>query len=339
MQGLRLLRRSLPAEDPAAGGRLQQQWATTRSSVSTPRSAPVAPSVRSCARTQRSKCSSRPGGPQGGHPGRSASDQLRFTSSKRRSRMSEKIPIGEKVLMKGNEAIGEAAIQAGCMAYFGYPITPQNELTAYMSKRMVEEGRVFIQTESEIAAINMCFGAACVGARCDDVVLEPRHQPEAGGHLATWRAPSCPSSIVNVKRGGPGLGNIAPAQSDYFQATRGGGHGDYRVIVFAPEQRAGALRLHDARVRPGRQVQQPGDDPGRRHPRPDDGAARAAASTSRCPTCRPSSRGGWATRRRRTRCSSRRSILNVRGMEERNFDLFREVRGDREERDALRGGR
>jgi 2-oxoglutarate ferredoxin oxidoreductase subunit alpha len=147
--------------------------------------------------------------------------------------MSDKIPIGEKVLMKGNEAIGEAAMQAGCAAYYGYPITPQNELTAYMSKRMVEEGRVFIQTESEIAAINMCFGSAAVGARCMTSSSSPGISLKQEG-ISYMASAELPVFYVNVNRGGPGLGNISPAQSDYFQSTRGGGHGDYRVIVFGP---------------------------------------------------------------------------------------------------------
>jgi 2-oxoglutarate ferredoxin oxidoreductase subunit alpha len=147
--------------------------------------------------------------------------------------MSEKIPIGEKVLMKGNEAIGEAAVQAGCQGYFGYPITPQNELTAYMSRRMVEEGRVFIQSESEIAAINMCFGAAVVGQRCMTSSSSPGISLKQEG-ISYMASAELPVFFVNVNRGGPGLGNISPAQSDYFQATRGGGHGDYRVIAFGP---------------------------------------------------------------------------------------------------------
>lgn len=147
--------------------------------------------------------------------------------------MSEKIPIGEKVLMKGNEAMGEAAIQAGCMAYFGYPITPQNELTAYMSRRMVDEGRVFIQTESEIAAINMCYGSASVGARCMTSSSSPGISLKQEG-ISYMASAELPVFYVNVNRGGPGLGNISPAQSDYFQSTRGGGHGDYRTIVLGP---------------------------------------------------------------------------------------------------------
>ncbi len=147
--------------------------------------------------------------------------------------MSEKIPIGEKVLMKGNEAIGEAAVQACCDCYHGYPITPQNELTAYMSRRMIEEGRVFIQTESEIAAINMCYGSAAVGARSMTSSSSPGISLKQEG-ISYMASAQLPVFYVNVNRGGPGLGNISPAQSDYYQTTRGGGHGDYRVIAFAP---------------------------------------------------------------------------------------------------------
>lgn len=141
--------------------------------------------------------------------------------------------MSERVLMKGNEAIGEAAVRAGCECYFGYPITPQNELTAYMSKHMIERGRTFIQSESEIAAINMCFGAASVGCRCMTSSSGPGISLKQEG-ISYCAGAELPVFYVNIMRGGPGLGNIAPAQSDYFQATRGGGHGDYRVICLAP---------------------------------------------------------------------------------------------------------
>jgi 2-oxoglutarate/2-oxoacid ferredoxin oxidoreductase subunit alpha len=139
----------------------------------------------------------------------------------------------EKILMVGNEVIGEAAIRAGCKFYAGYPITPQNELTVHMSKRMVQEGRPFIQAESELAAINMVFGASCIGERAMTSSSSPgiSLKQEGISYLAGCRLPAV---IINMSRGGPGLGNIAPAQSDYFQATRGGGHGDYRTIVLAP---------------------------------------------------------------------------------------------------------
>lgn len=136
------------------------------------------------------------------------------------------------LLICGNEAIGEAAIQAGCRAYFGYPITPQNELTAYMARRMSEEGRVFIQSESELAAISMVFGASVAGERSMTSSSSPgiSLKQEGISYLAGCRLPAV---IVNMSRGGPGLGNIGPGQADYFQSTRGGGHGDYRTPVLA----------------------------------------------------------------------------------------------------------
>jgi 2-oxoglutarate ferredoxin oxidoreductase subunit alpha len=140
----------------------------------------------------------------------------------------------EKVLMKGNEAIAEAAVRAGCGAYFGYPITPQNELIAYMAKNMLERGRIFIQAESETAAINMVYGASCAGARAMTSSSSPGISLKQEG-ISYAAGADVPCVIVNVVRGGPGLGSIAPAQSDYFQSTRGGGHGDYRCIVLAPK--------------------------------------------------------------------------------------------------------
>lgn len=138
-----------------------------------------------------------------------------------------------KILISGNEAIGEGAIQAGCTFYAGYPITPQNELTAYMARRMSEEKRVFIQAESELAAINMVFGAAAAGVRAMTSSSSPGISLKQEG-ISYIAGAELPAVIVNVMRGGPGLGNIAPAQSDYFQATRSGGHGDYHSIVLAP---------------------------------------------------------------------------------------------------------
>ena len=139
----------------------------------------------------------------------------------------------KKVLMCGNEVIGEAAIQAGCRHYFGYPITPQNELIAYMAKRLEEVGGVFLQSESEIAAINMVLGASACGARAMTSSSSPGISLKQEG-LSYLTALELPAVVINVMRGGPGLGNIAPSQSDYFQAVKGGGHGDYRLIVLAP---------------------------------------------------------------------------------------------------------
>jgi 2-oxoglutarate ferredoxin oxidoreductase subunit alpha len=138
-----------------------------------------------------------------------------------------------RILMKGNDAVGEGAIQAGCQAYFGYPITPQNEITAYMAKKMLEEGRVFIQAESEIAAINMVFGASLTGARAMTSSSSPGISLKQEG-ISYMVGCELPGVVVNIQRGGPGLGNISGAQGDYFQATRGGGHGDYYLIVLAP---------------------------------------------------------------------------------------------------------
>ncbi|MEN6398931.1 MAG: 3-methyl-2-oxobutanoate dehydrogenase subunit VorB [Rectinema sp.] len=137
-------------------------------------------------------------------------------------------------LMKGNEAIGEAAVRAGCKAYFGYPITPQNELTAFMAGRMLDAGRVFIQAESELAAINMVYGAASTGARAMTSSSSPGVSLKQEG-ISYLCGADLPCVIVDVARAGPGLGGISPAQGDYFQATRGGGHGDYHTIVLAPK--------------------------------------------------------------------------------------------------------
>jgi 2-oxoglutarate ferredoxin oxidoreductase subunit alpha len=139
-----------------------------------------------------------------------------------------------KVLMTGNAAIGEAAIRAGCQCYFGYPITPQNELTEYMATNLSRrKGCSFIQAESELAAINMVYGASVVGARAMTSSSSPGISLKQEG-ISYLAACELPAVIVNMSRGGPGLGSIVAAQSDYFQATRGGGHGDYRTIVLAP---------------------------------------------------------------------------------------------------------
>jgi len=136
--------------------------------------------------------------------------------------------------MNGNSAIGEAAIRAGCQCYFGYPITPQNELTEYMAANLSrKKGCAFIQAESEIAAINMVYGASVAGVRVMTSSSSPGISLKQEG-ISYLAACELPAVIVNMSRGGPGLGSIAASQSDYFQATRGGGHGDYRTIVLAP---------------------------------------------------------------------------------------------------------
>jgi 2-oxoglutarate ferredoxin oxidoreductase subunit alpha len=141
--------------------------------------------------------------------------------------------MAEKTLMKGNEALGEAAIIAGCRYYFGYPITPQNEIPAYMSRRLPEVGGTFIQAESEIASINMVFGAAASGARVMTSSSSPGISLKQEG-ISYLSGAQLPAVVVNMMRGGPGLGNIAGAQGDYFQGTRGGGNGDYRTVALGP---------------------------------------------------------------------------------------------------------
>jgi 2-oxoglutarate/2-oxoacid ferredoxin oxidoreductase subunit alpha len=138
-----------------------------------------------------------------------------------------------KQLMSGNVALGEAAVLSGCTHYFGYPITPQNEITEYMARRLPGVGGVFIQSESEIAAVNMVLGASAAGARAMTSSSGPGMSLKQEG-ISYLVADELPAVIVNIVRGGPGMGSIAGAQSDYFQATRGGGHGDYRTIVLAP---------------------------------------------------------------------------------------------------------
>ena len=141
--------------------------------------------------------------------------------------------MAENVLMKGNEALAEAAIMAGCRHYFGYPITPQTEVAAYMSKKMPKIGGTFLQAESEIAAINMVLGVASTGKRVMTSSSSPGISLKSEG-LSYLAGCDLPALVVNVQRGGPGLGGIQPSQSDYFHATRGAGHGDFHMIVLAP---------------------------------------------------------------------------------------------------------
>lgn len=138
-----------------------------------------------------------------------------------------------KVLMKGNEAVGAAAIKAGCKYFFGYPITPSSEIPEYMSKALPEAGGVFLQAESEVAAINMVYGAAGAGARCMTASSSPGISLKQEG-ITYIAGAELPCVIVNMMRGGPGLGSIQPGQADYFQSTRGGGNGDYRTLCYAP---------------------------------------------------------------------------------------------------------
>lgn len=147
-----------------------------------------------------------------------------------------------KELWKGNEAIAEAAIKAGCRYFFGYPITPQNEIPEYMALRLPQENGVFLQAESEVAAINMVYGAAGSGARVMTSSSSPGISLKQEG-ISYAAGAELPCVVVNIVRGGPGLGGIQPAQSDYYQATKGGGHGDYRLIVLAPSSVQEAVDL------------------------------------------------------------------------------------------------
>ncbi len=145
-------------------------------------------------------------------------------------------------LWKGNEAIAEAAIKAGCRYFFGYPITPQNEIPEYMSLRLPQEGGCFLQAESEVSAINMVYGAAGAGARVMTSSSSPGISLKQEG-ISYCAGAELPCVVVNIVRGGPGLGSIQPAQSDYFQTTKGGGHGDYKMVVLAPDSIQEAVDL------------------------------------------------------------------------------------------------
>ena len=150
--------------------------------------------------------------------------------------------MGERLLLRGNEAIAEAAIRAGCECYFAYPITPQAELLEHMATHMPRLGRTFVQAESEIAAVSMVYGAAAAGVRSMTSSSSPGISLKQEG-ISYLAGANLPCVIVNVVRGGPGLGNISPSQCDYFQATKGGGHGDYRLIVLGPSTVAEAGTL------------------------------------------------------------------------------------------------
>lgn len=147
----------------------------------------------------------------------------------------------ERILLKGNEIIGEAALQAGCKLFFGYPITPSTEVVEYLSAQLPKRGGDMVQAEDEIGAINMCYGAACTGNRVMTASSSPGVSLKQEG-ISYAAAVELPMVVVNVNRAGPGLGGLGPAQSDYFQSTRGGGHGDYRTIVLAPSK---AQELYD----------------------------------------------------------------------------------------------
>ncbi len=151
--------------------------------------------------------------------------------------------MSEKKLMKGNEVVGEAAIRAGCRYFFGYPITPQNDIPAYMSRRLPEVDGVFLQAESEVAASNMVYGAAGAGARVLTSSSSPGISLKAEG-ISYIAGAELPAVIVNIMRSGPGLGGIQPSQADYFQATKGMAHGDFRLFSFSPIYSSGISRLN-----------------------------------------------------------------------------------------------
>jgi len=153
--------------------------------------------------------------------------------------------MSEKVLMKGNEAIAEAAIRAGCRHYFGYPITPQNEIAAYMSRQMPKVDGVFLQAESEIGAVHMVIGASAVGRRTMTTSSSPGFSLKTEG-LSFLAGCDLPAVVANIQRGGPGIGTIQPSQADYFQSVKGGGHGDYKMVTYGPStiQEAYDLTAH-----------------------------------------------------------------------------------------------
>ena len=249
--------------------------------------------------------------------------------------------------------MAEAAIQAGCDAYFGYPITPQAELLEWMARRMPELGRVFVQAESELGAINMGLGAAATGAR----VLVSSSSPgislmaEAMSYMA---GSELPLVLINVMRGGPGLGSIGPSQTDYFQATKGHGHGDYRVPVLAPSSIAEAVALVADAFEIAERYRTPVDDPRRRRPGPGDGAGRPGLpdaglrpafdwaltgadgrAPARRPLAPPPARGARAT----TTDTCRRSTRPIAEREVRWADRAARRRGDRDRRLRHRGPR
>ena len=171
----------------------------------------------------------------------------------------------DKVLMKGNEAFAEAAIRGGARLYFGYPITPQSEVPEYMSRELPKHGGTFIQAESELGAINMAYGAGAAGGSVFISSSSPGIALMQEG-MSFLCSAEVPLLALNVSRGGPGIGGIQPGQADYYQVTRGGGNGDYRILHSG--SRRPALRGHRA----GPDLAQPHHGAGRRHDRPDDGA-------------------------------------------------------------------
>jgi len=211
-----------------------------------------------------------------------------------------------KVLMKGNEAIGEAAIRAGCLNYFAYPITPQSEVAEYLARRLPEEGGVFLQGESEVAVSYMIFGAAGCGER----VMTTSSSPGIslmGEALSYITCGECPAVFVNIVRGGPGLGGILPSQGDYMQAVKGGGHGDYRLMVMAPDSVQEAVEMTMAAFPLAEKYRNPVMILG-------DGLIGQMMEPVEFPedlTVAPTNKDDWATNGMETRCSETRNLLKT----------------------------
>ena len=242
-----------------------------------------------------------------------------------------------KELWKGNEAIAEAALRAGVEAYFGYPITPQTELLEYMAREMPKyPGRVFLQAESELAAVNMVYGAACGGARVMSSSSSPGISLMTEG-LSYIAGTEVPAVLVDVMRGGPGLGNIQPSQSDYFQMTKSLGHGDYHALVLAPSTVQEAVDLTYRVLRPGREIPHRGGDPGRRRHRPDDGAGGTAARPG---PMTEAERPDWALRGAKGRKHRILTSLNLtpEGLEQTNLRLQARLAEVQKQRSALGRG-
>lgn len=211
-----------------------------------------------------------------------------------------------KVLMKGNEAIGEAAIRAGCLNYFAYPITPQSEVAEYLARRLPEEGGVFLQGESEVAVSYMIFGAAGCGER----VMTTSSSPGIslmGEALSYITCGECPAVFVNIVRGGPGLGGILPSQGDYMQAVKGGGHGDYRLMVMAPDSVQEAVEMTMAAFQLAEKYRNPVMILG-------DGLIGQMMEPVEFPealTAEPTNKDDWATNGMDTRGSETRNLLKT----------------------------
>ena len=211
-----------------------------------------------------------------------------------------------KVLMKGNEAIGEAAIRAGCLNYFAYPITPQSEVAEYLARRLPEEGGVFLQGESEVAVGYMIFGASGCGERVTTTSSSPGVSL-MGEALSYITCGECPAVFVNIVRGGPGLGGILPSQGDYFQATKGGGHGDYRLLVMAPDSVQEAVEMTMAAFPLAEKYRNPVMILG-------DGLIGQMMEPVEFPedlTAEPTNKDAWATNGMDTRGSAERNLLKT----------------------------